>query len=130
MLKSIRIMLAIAAYHDYDIWQMDVKTAFLNENLEKEVYMTQLEEFIFSGRANQVCKLNRSIYRLNQASRSWNIHFNETVKLFGFIKNVDESCVCKKISGSTVIFLIFYVDDIPLIGNDIPMLQLVKTWLS
>ena len=40
MLKSIRIMLAIAAYHNYEIWQMDVKTAFLNENLEEEVYMT------------------------------------------------------------------------------------------
>ena len=39
MLKSIQIMLAIAAYHDYDIWQIDVKTAFLNENLEEEVYI-------------------------------------------------------------------------------------------
>ena len=64
MLKSIRIMFAIAAYHDYEIWQMDVKTIFLNENLEEEVYMTQSEGFVFSGRANQVCKLNRSIYEL------------------------------------------------------------------
>ena len=52
MLKSIRSMLAIAAYHDYEIWQMDVKTAFLNENLEKKVYMTQSERFISNGRAN------------------------------------------------------------------------------
>ena len=52
MLKSIRIMLAIAAYHDYEIWQMDVKTAFLNENLEEKIYMTQPEKFISSGRAN------------------------------------------------------------------------------
>ena len=70
MLKFIRIMLAITAYHDYEIWQMDVKTTFLNENLEEEVYMTQLEKFISSGRVNQICKLNRSIYRLKQASRS------------------------------------------------------------
>ena len=40
MLKSIRIMLAIVAYYDYEIWQMDVKTAFHNENLEEEVYMS------------------------------------------------------------------------------------------
>ena len=51
---------------------MDVKTAFLNENLEEKVYMTQLERFISSGRANQVYKLNKSIYRLKKASRSWN----------------------------------------------------------
>ena len=52
MLKSIRIMLDIAVYHNYEIWQMDVKTAFLNENLEEEVYMTQPEGFVSSRRAN------------------------------------------------------------------------------
>jgi Reverse transcriptase (RNA-dependent DNA polymerase) len=41
MFKSIRMLLAIAAFHDYEIWQMDVKTAFLNENLEEDVYMIQ-----------------------------------------------------------------------------------------
>ena len=109
---------------------MAVKTAFLNENLEKEVYMTHPERFISSGRANQICKLNRSIYGLKQASRSWNIHFDETVKSFGFIKNMDELCVYKKTSGSDVVFLILYVDDILLIGNDVGMLTSVKVWLS
>ena len=63
MLKSIRILLAIAAHYDYEIWQMDVKTAFLNGNLSEEVYMTQPEGFI-SKNSNQVCKLQRSIYGL------------------------------------------------------------------
>ena len=52
MLKSIQILFAIAAYHDYEIWQMDVKTAFLNENLEEEVYMSQPKGFVSSGRPN------------------------------------------------------------------------------
>ena len=130
MLKSIRIMLAIAAYHDYEIWQMDVKTAFLNGFLEEEVYMSQPEGFISKNKPNQVCKLKRSIYGLKQASRSWNIHFDETIKSFDFIKNVDEPCVYKKTSGSAIVFLVLYVDDILLIGNDIPMLQSVKVWLS
>ena len=73
MLKSIKILLAIAAYYNYEIKQMDVKTAFLNDNLEEEVYMTQPEGFVSSRRANQVGKLKRSIYGLKQASRSWNI---------------------------------------------------------
>ena len=46
MLKSIRILLSIATYYDYEIWQMDVKTAFLNGNLEEEIYMIQPEGFI------------------------------------------------------------------------------------
>ncbi|WRX29350.1 Reverse transcriptase [Theobroma cacao] len=80
MLKSIRILLAIAAYHDYEIWQMDVKTAFLNGNLQEEVYMTQPEGFISNANANKVCKLQKSIYGLKQAYRSWNIRFDEVVK--------------------------------------------------
>ena len=46
MLKSVRIMLAIAAFYDYEIWQMDVKTAFLNGFLEEELYMMQPEGFV------------------------------------------------------------------------------------
>ena len=129
MLKSIRIILAIAAYYDYEIWKMDVKTAFLNRHLQEEVYMIQPEGFV-SKDPNKVCKLQKSIYELKQASRSWNICFDEIIKLFGFIKNEDEPCVYKKISGSIVVFLILYVDDILLIGNDIPSLQSVKEWLS
>ena len=118
-------MLAIAAYHDYEIWQMDVKTAFLNGYLEEEVYMSQPEGFVSKGRENQVCKLKKSIYGLKQASRSWNIRFDVTVKEFGFIKNMDEPYMYKKINGSTVVFLVLYVDDILLIRNDISMLQSV-----
>ena len=68
MLKSIRIILAIAAYYDYEIWQMDVKTAFLNGNLLEDVYMTQPEGFVDPKNPKKVCKLQRSIYRLKQAS--------------------------------------------------------------
>ena len=66
-------MLAIAAFHDYEIWQMDVKTAFLNGFLEEELYMMEPEGFVDPKCANKVCKLQRSIYELVQASRSWNI---------------------------------------------------------
>ncbi|KAK8652409.1 hypothetical protein V6N13_061427 [Hibiscus sabdariffa] len=130
MFKSIRILLAIAAFHDYEIWQMDVKTAFLNGKLEEYVYMTQLEGFVTPENAGKVCKLQRSIYGLKQASRSWNLRFNDAIKEFGFIRNEDEPCVYKKFSGSIVSFLILYVDDILIIGNDIPTLQSVKAWLS
>ena len=130
MFKSIRIMLAIAAYHDYEIWQMDVKITFLNGNLLEDVYMTQPEGFVDPQHTSRVCKLHRSIYGLKQASQSWNLRFDDAIKQFGFIKNEDEPCVYKKVVGSTVVFLILYVDDILLIGKDIPLLQSVKTWLG
>ncbi|KAK8686012.1 hypothetical protein V6N13_125040 [Hibiscus sabdariffa] len=92
--------------------------------------MTQPEGFVTPGNARKVCKLQRSIYGLKQASRSLNLRFNDAIKEFDFIRNEDEPCVYKKISGSIVSFLILYVDDILIIGNDIPTLQSIKTWLS
>ena len=77
-----------------------------------------------------MCKLQRSIYGLKKASRSWNLRFDEAVKEFGFMKNEDEPCIYKKVSGSEIVFLMLYVDDILLIGNDIPTLQSVKSWLG
>ena len=67
---------------------------------------------------------------MKQASRSWNLCFDKAVKEFGFLKNEDESCVYKKVSWSTVVFMVLYVDDILLIGNDIPTLLSIKQWLG
>ena len=85
MLKSIRIMLAIAAFYDYEIWQIDVKTAFLNGFLKEELYMMQPEGFVNPKGANKVCKLQQSFYGLVQASQSWNMRFDEVIKAYGFI---------------------------------------------
>ncbi|WVZ57947.1 hypothetical protein U9M48_008275 [Paspalum notatum var. saurae] len=130
MLKSIRILLAIAAYHDYEVWQMDVKTALFNGNLSEDMYMTQPNGFVDPQNAGKVCKVLKSIYVLKQASRSWNLRFDEVVKGFGFIKNIEEPCVYRKVSGSALVFLVLYVDDILLIGNDIPMLEAVNDSLK
>ena len=109
---------------------MDVKTAFLNSNLEEDIYMQQPEGFVASRKDNLVCKLKKSIYGLKQASRSWNIRFDQAVKSFGFTQNLDEPCVYKKSQGKVVAFLVLYVDDILLIGNDVGMLSTVKVWLA
>ena len=77
MLKSIRILLSIAAHYDYEIWQMDVKTVFLNGNLEEEIYIMQPKGFIAKNQEHMVCTLKRSIYGLKQASRLWNIKFDQ-----------------------------------------------------
>ncbi|KAK1594668.1 hypothetical protein QYE76_008240 [Lolium multiflorum] len=129
-LKSVRILLAIAAFFDYEIWQMDVKTAFLNGDIEEELYMVQPKGFVDPENADKVCKLQRSIYGLKQASQSWNLRFDRVIKDFGFIRTHGEACIYKKVSGSSVAFLILYVDDILLIGNDIELLSSVKGYLN
>ncbi|GJU97745.1 retrotransposon protein, putative, ty1-copia subclass [Tanacetum coccineum] len=102
-IRAIRILIAIAAYYDYEIWQMDVKTAFLNQHLSEEVYMEQPEGFVKPKYPN---------------------------RKFGFTQNRDEPCVYQKDSGSNVTFLIPYVDDMLIMGNHIPMLQDVKSYLG
>ena len=109
---------------------MDVKTAFLNGFLQEELHMMQPESFVDPKDANKVCKLQRSIYGLVQASRSWNIHFDEVIKAYGFIQTYDETNIYKKVSGSSVAFLILYVDDILLIRNDIEFLDSIKGYLN
>nr|GEW51594.1 hypothetical protein [Tanacetum cinerariifolium] len=103
-IKAIRILIAIAAYYDYAIWQMDAKTAFLNGRLNEDVYL--------------------------EASRRWNTRFDEEIKKCGFSQNPDEPCVYKRAGGSIIVFLILYVNDILLMGNNIPMLQDVRSWLG
>ena len=75
--ESLRIIMALVAHYDLDLQQMDVKTAFLNGDLEEEIYMSQLEGF--SDDNQKVCRLRRSIYGLKQASRQWYIKFHKVV---------------------------------------------------
>ena len=79
---------------------MDVKTAFLNENLEEDVYMTHPDGFVDPNNARKICKLMKSIYGLKQAFQSWNIHFDEVVKGFGFRQNEEDLVFTRKKVGA------------------------------
>ena len=92
--------------------------------------MMQSEGFVAKNQEHMVCKLKRSIYGLKQTSRSWNIRFDQAIKSFGFEQNLDEPGVYKRYRDKVVIFVVFYVDDILLIGNDVGVMSSVKVWLS
>ena len=98
---------------------MDVKTAFLNGNLDERIYMQQPKGFVQDGQEGKVFELQNSIYGLKQAFRLWNIKFDETVKTYSFLQLEDEPYVYKLIHEGKVVFLILYMDDILLIGNDV-----------
>ena len=118
-------MLVIAAF--YEIWQMDV---VLNGFLKEELYMMQPEGFVDPKGANKVCKLQWSIYGLVQTSRSWNMRFDSVIKAHGFVQMFGEACIYKKVSGSSVAFLILYLDAILSIGNDTEFLDSIKGYLN
>ena len=67
--------------------------------------MMQPEGFVNPKGANKMCKLQRSIYGLVQASRSWNIRFDKLIKAYSFIQTYGETCISKEVSGSTIEFL-------------------------
>ena len=68
--------------------------------------MMQLEGFVDPKGANKVCTLQRSIYGPVQASRSWNIRFDELIKAYGFMQTFGKAYIYKKVSGSSTVFLI------------------------
>ncbi|KAH9687283.1 hypothetical protein KPL70_014708 [Citrus sinensis] len=127
---SFRIIMALVAHFNLELHQMDVKTAFLNGSLSKDVYMVQPEDFIEFGKENMVCKLKRSIYGLKQASRQWYLKFHDIVTSYGFQENVVDQCIYLRVSGSKYIILVLYVDDILLAANDTNFLLETKEILS
>lgn len=122
--------MAMVAHYDLELHQMDVKTAFLNGNLDEEVFMDQPEGFMVDGKEHMVCKLKKSIYGLKQASRQWYLKFNDTITSFGFKENIVDRCIYLKISGRKLIILVLYVDDILLATNDLGLLHQTNGFLS
>ncbi|GKA78969.1 putative RNA-directed DNA polymerase [Tanacetum coccineum] len=76
---SIRVVLSLAASLDLEVEQMDVKTAFLHGDLDKEIYMEQPEGFQVKGKEGYVCRLQKSLYGLKQAPRQWYKKFESVI---------------------------------------------------
>ena len=127
---SFRVIMALVAHFDMELHQMDVKTAFLNGDLNEEVYMMQPEGFVANDLGTLVCRLEKSIYGLKQASRQWYLKFHSVVASYGFVENKVDQCIYCKVSGRKLIFLILYVDDILLASSDLGLLHETKRMLS
>ena len=128
--STIRALLSITAYYDLELHQMDVKTAFLNGDLDHEIYMEQPEGFIAPNQQHLVCKLHKAIYGLKQAGRSWNIKIDDTLRRLGFAALITDSCVYVYSSGRVVVYIALYVDDLLLVSNSLPALTRLKADLA
>nr|GFA19042.1 zinc finger, CCHC-type [Tanacetum cinerariifolium] len=130
-ITTIRLLLALAVIHNLVIHQMDVKTAFLNGDLDEEVYMKQPEGFVMPGNEHKVCKLVKSLYGLKQAPKQWHQKFDEVLLSSGFHLNQSDKCVYRKFDNSDKGVIIFlYVDDMLIFGTNQNQVDKTKKFLS
>ena len=112
---------------DMEIEQLDVKTTFLHEELEEEIYMQQPEGFEEKGKENLVCRLKKSLYGLKQAPRQWYKKFESFMVEHGFQKTQAHHCVfLKRYVEDDFPILLLYVDDMLIVGKDTKKIMRLK----
>ena len=127
---SIRAILALVAHHDWELHQMDVRSAYLNGDLEEELYMKQPTGFVAEGTDGMVCRLNKSLYGLRQAGRTWNKRIDVELKARGFAAIHADPCVYAYKRGTVVLIISLYVDDLLLASDSLAELTKVKAELQ
>ena len=97
---------------------MDVKSAFLNGELEEEVYIEQPEGFPLTTKEDMICKLKKALYELKQAPRAWYVRLDKYLEKLGFAKGMTDSNLCLKEIENGLLIIVIFVDDIIFWGND------------
>ncbi|RDY09632.1 hypothetical protein CR513_05973, partial [Mucuna pruriens] len=119
-----RTIMTLVVHFDLELHQMGVKTTFLNCDIDKTIYMVQLENFVSNESKSMVCKLKKSIMVSNK------LLVNGITNFINFEANLVNYCVYNKFSGSKYIFLVLYVNDILLVNSDTCLLHETKRFLT
>lgn len=110
--STFRVLLALTAKRNMEIYHMDAKTAFLNGTINEVIYMKQPPGFVEKGKTKLVCRLEKSLYGLKQSARSWNETLHEALLSIGFQQNSTDHCFYRKKIEDEEIYILIYVDDI------------------
>ena len=117
--RSIRTILALCAHFDWELDQMDVKTAFLYGDLEEQIFMQQPKGFEVGSKGEKVCLLHKSLHGLKQSPRQWYLKFDEFMIRHGYQRSEYDWCVYfKDLKNSGFIYLLLYVDDMLLVCKE------------
>lgn len=122
-LETIRLILALAAKNCWEVHHLDVKTAFLNGEIQEEVYVTQPEGFVKRGKENLVYRLLKAFYGLRQAPRAWYSKLNKCLEDFGFVRCPYEQAVYTRAMGNDVLIVAVYVDDLLVTGSSLTIIK-------
>eukprot|EP00253_Pinus_taeda_P026686 PITA_26686 len=112
------MFLALSSFQKFKVYQMDVKSAFLNGDLEEEVYIEQPDGFILGNDPKLVCRLRKALYGLKQALRVWYYRFDKYLHQQGFSKGSADSNLYTKFDNDKLLILVVYVDDIIFGSNE------------
>ncbi|KAL2238396.1 UNVERIFIED_CONTAM: Retrovirus-related Pol polyprotein from transposon TNT 1-94 [Sesamum indicum] len=124
---TVRIILALTAHYNWNLKQMDVKTAFLHGDLDEHIYMNQPVGFIDKIKSDYVCLLNKSLYGLKQSPRQWNKKFDSFMLSLDFKKSHYDHCLYFKHVDNTPIFLVLYVDDMLIASPSLHLINNLQT---
>jgi hypothetical protein len=124
--NTIRLTLALAAQKGWKVHQMDVKSDFLNGDLQEDVYMQQPPGFEIVGQEHKVCKLIKALYGLKQAPRAWYTKMDEYLRKVGFHGSESDDTLYIRQQGSYLVILIMFVDDLLITGNNEDHIAQVK----
>eukprot|EP00253_Pinus_taeda_P017718 PITA_17718 len=128
---TIQTLFALVAQNGWKVHQMDVKTAFLNADLKENVFISQLEGFAVKGHEHKVCKLVKSLYGLKQASLASYEKLTEHLLKLNFKHfDLDDATLFVKKVGKKVVYLVVYVDDVLMTGNNESYISSIKKELG
>ena len=125
--ESIRILIALAAQLKWKVHHLDVKSAFLNGEIEEEIYVYQPEGFIEKGKEDYVLRLKKALYGLKQAPRAWNYKLDCILKSMGFIRSVSDQAVYILKNVQEKLLVGVYVDDLIITGSNTEEIEGFKT---
>ncbi|KAI5344202.1 hypothetical protein L3X38_012079 [Prunus dulcis] len=125
-LDTVRTLVAVAAQRNWRLFQLDVKSAFLNGVLNEEVYVDQPSGFVIQGSEDKVYKLKKALYGLKQAPRAWYKEINSYFIKTGFYRSPSEATLYTKVSTSGILIVSLYVDDIIYTGSSKEMMAAFK----
>lgn len=127
-LSTIRIVLAASVKKRLHLHQLDVKAAFLYGDLKETIYM-EIPDGLKAPQ-NHVCKLRKSLYGLKQSPRCWNHKFNDFIVQQGFKRSLHDSCLYTMFQDNSILYLLLYVDDVLIAGNNLQIIEKLKDDLS
>lgn len=128
-MTTVRVLLSLASTHQWHLLQLDVNTTFLHGDVNEEVYMIPPPGLQISD-PTMVCKLQKSLYGLKQASRQWNAKLSQVLLASGYVQSKADYSLFVKAIGPSFTAILVYVDDLVLAGNDLIEITKMKQLLD
>lgn len=126
MKETICAVIAIAAQNELEVFQLDVKSAFLNVILEEEVYVEQPQGFVMKDTKDKIYRLHEALYALKQTLRVWNFIIDSYLQKNGFSRSSEEPSLYTQKLGSDFLLTLLYVDDLIYTSKSRSLLQKFK----